>query len=173
MKFRRMIFQNFEYIWNTYCSEQKTGYKILGKNDFSSESFVPILWSYDLKTGIKILIIIFPGKTNAIPNVLVDVDEEKRESIIVKHKFPKYLRNKYKIIGNFCFQKNELSTTSFTEESWDVCLSNKSENIDPNNFSKILKSINERRTGGGSKQLPHSVHTISGGLYGLGKSRKH
>ena len=173
MKFRRMIFQNFEYIWNTYCSEQKTGYKILGKNDFSSESFVPIIWSYDPEKGIKILIIIFPNKINMFPNVLVDVDEEKRKLIFVRHKFPMYMRNKHKVIGNFCFQKNELLGTSWTKENWEVFLNNKIEKIDQNNFNMILKSINERRTGGGFKQLPHPVHTISGGLYGLGKSRKH
>lgn len=171
MNIHKFISSNFEYVWGEYCNNQMVGYKILGKDAFSSSVDFPIMWGYSEEFSIKVLIILCPQKGRFIPLTFIDVAPENRK-LYSRRRFPTRLSHRYKNIGDFQFEKRELHELS-NGKTMEFILKKKSGCIDKKSFEKIFLSLLRSKPGGGEKTEPKSVYTISGGLYGLGKNRKH
>ncbi len=177
MNIQKFILENFECIWNTNCGMPQIGYKILNKETFSTESVFPILWGYNGESGIKVLVFLWPMKNSFIPYVFVDVDSDKRKNVITVAPFPRVLKHKFNNIGELRFTKMEIKELSKPSQLHKI-LGAKCKNVDVINClektNKAINSTRQRRKRDDSKKpAPRSVYTISAGLYGLGKNRKH
>ncbi len=163
MNIIKYLSKNFEHIWDKYCTEE-IGYKILGKDEFSSERTYPLFWGYDKELGVKILILFNTLHGKFVPFVFVSVDKEKHS---FDRKLPRRIKSKYTNIGDFHLSKQELEAKNIQPVLIEKCKS-----ITKASFQKILVAICRPRRSH-EKEEPRSVYTISGGLYGLGKNRKH
>lgn len=177
MNLIKYITINFSEIWKQYCENQSIGYKIIEKEDFSADTSYIILWGYDLVTGIRIIMVIsYSSKAHVIPLVFVDMDIEKQDFLPKPLKFPIKIKLRTSTIGNFHFQKKELLELSKNGKIQEYVLIKKCESIDEKTLETISRSVHKRSQRKGrliQKRQPRSVRTISAGLYGLGKNRKH
>ena len=164
MKVIKFILTSFEYIWNQYCAEE-IGCKILGKEEFSSEGIFPLLWGQNKELGIKVLVFLGTIQGKFVPFVFVSVDKNKHT---FNRKLPIRLKSQYKNVGDFHFFKQELESKNIQHALEEKCKS-----ITKASFQKTLEAVCRPKRSKKQKEKPRSVYTISGGLYGLGKNRKH
>ncbi len=159
MKLKKHVVENFDQIWNDFCIDGP-GHKVLGKESFSTETKVPILWKYDRFKGLKVLVIIVPQNEKMIPHVFVDVDESKLNNFPKSRTFPLHVKERYTKVGNFRFTKDELLPINATDEAWKQKLQVKSAKIGPDCFKKIERALRTEKRKRHFYQPVHSVHAI-------------
>lgn len=165
MKLMKFIARNFDDIWSKYCTEE-IGYKILGKEEFSSDSAYPIIWGSDSELGVKILIFFSPYPARYVTTVFLWVDKIKYP---MRRKVPMRVKSCVKNIGDFHFSKNELA-----DENIQYVLENKCNMIsDPVIFNRLVATACRASNSSNKDREPRSIRAIPSGLYGLGKNRRH
>lgn len=163
---------NFDYFWNKYCLSSNIGYKLLGPEESGSNNTFVILWAKNLNSDIRVIIILYLLSNKVVLIILTNISEERMKNSGIIKKMPAELNNSRKKIGNFCFVNQEILNLSNGQSAINSVMNKKIMSINDSSFEKIFSSLVNK---GGRKNKPkaHSVYTISGGLYGLGKNRKH
>ncbi len=156
MKLKKHVVENFDQIWNDFCMDG-SGHMVLEKENFSTDTKVPILWKQDKNKGLKVLVIIVPHNEKMTPHVFVNVDESKLENFPKSRTFPLHVKEKYTKVGNFRFTKDELLPVNAPEEAWEQRLKVKYGKIGPDCFTKIEKSL---RTEKRKKRFFQPVHSV-------------
>ncbi len=165
MKATRFISKNFDYIWDRYCTDE-IGFKIIGKEEFSSDTVCPIFWGSDNELKVKILIILTPYPSRFVTTVFLWVDKAKYP---MRRKVPMRVKSCFKNIGNFHFKKEELKN-----EDVKIVFENKCKEInDPLIFNKLVATACRTSQSVDNERKSRSVYAIPSGLYGQGKNRRH
>ena len=176
----------FNFIWDlSYLPDREIGHRFFEKNVFNTSSFVPVFWCYHRVSGFKLIVIFLPNKDYLQPQYFIDIELEKRCNYQKIINYPiKNFRKSELTIEVLSFPKR---LSQFADKGvWDTIFLEKANQLIASNFNfldrlvqnKNESPINLKRTK--EKKMKkiknispvRSVWTSSGGLFGLGKSRK-
>jgi hypothetical protein len=178
---KSLNFKKFNVFWANHCINQTFGSAIISKDALESESDwdIPMIWAENrnLKTRIVSFLVASDGRLEEY-TFLAYPGKKDRHGRILDRKF--FGRVRGTRFHNMVFSNEiikSLTQENFTD-SIDAYMKNKIKEI-RSDYSLILAQEcianrpNRKATTSQKDTGARSVRTISGGLYGLGKNRKH
>lgn len=173
--------KDFNVIWDTYCSKYSFGNTIIDKQLLASESDIPILWAMNNRLKARIISLLIADKGVYEEHTFLSYrgSKDKHKRIQDRKYFGRVRGNKF---SNIVFSNDLIKT--LTKENFlsstTAYLKDKVKEIrldySMNLASECISNRPNRKAVSGSRKNDkpsQSVRTISGGLYGLGKNRKH